>query len=220
LQVAITGLAGTFGGGDQRCRSCGVVKRPRVDDFLDPGGASSLKRSRVELLDLAQHRHDNLALAELEGELGCDEEAPGAPPGRAQLRCSLQRRDGDSGCAAPPCACGCLLELAGDLFVGAADQCRAMPDAAVRLGAQDLGERLVHAAALRQARALAYGRADQRMAEAHAAHGKGDDRGLGGRFKKIEPERPPCQGTSGLQDLRHAFSLAECRDQQEQAGLL
>src|SRR5271165_1489260 len=44
----------------------------------------------------------------------------------------------------------------GDLFMRAADQRRAMPDTPVRLGAQHLGERLVHPAALQQARALAY----------------------------------------------------------------
>jgi len=91
LQVAITGLPGLLGGADQGQGTRRVAQRPRVDGFLDPGGARSLDRTGIELLHLAQERHHQVALAELEGELGRGEQPPGARPGRAQLRGPLPR---------------------------------------------------------------------------------------------------------------------------------
>src|SRR5258708_9609362 len=186
-----------------------------MDDCFNAGGASSLERIGIEVLRLAQYRHDEVALAELEGELRCGEQARGALLGRAQLCCALQGRDRDSERAAPPRAAGCLLELIGDLFMGAADQCGAMPDAPVRLGAQYLGERLVHAAAPQQARALAYRRADQRVAEAHAMQVKVDNRGLGRRLEQIKPQRAPGNRARSLEDLAEALVVAVRCDQQK-----
>ena len=197
-----------------------VAKWPRNDDLLDPCRADSLQRSGIESSHVAQHRHDNVALAELEGELRGGDKASGTLSRRTQLRCALQRCDRDGDRAALPCASGRLLELMGDLFMRAADQCRAVPDSPVRVGLQDLGKRLVDAAQLRQTRALAHGRADQRVTEPDRMHVEGDDRGLFGGFDKIESQRPAGDGTSGLEDLTHTFSVVERRNLQEQASLL
>ena len=141
-------------------------------------------------------------------------------PGRAQLRCPLQRGDRDSQRAAPPRASGGLLQLIGDLFMGAADQRRAMPDTPVRLGAQYLGERLVHAAALQQARALAHRRADQRVAEAQAVQVEVDDRGLGRRLEQLKPQRGPGNRARRVEDIAEALVVAVRCDQQKQPGRL
>jgi hypothetical protein len=109
LQVAVTCLASLLGGGDQCRGALGGAQWPCVDDFVDPGGAGSLDQIRIELRDLTQHRHDQVALTELEGEFRRGEQPPGALPGRAQLRCPLQRGDRDSQGATPPRAPGCLL---------------------------------------------------------------------------------------------------------------
>ena len=141
-------------------------------------------------------------------------------PGRAQLRGPLERGDRDRQRAAPPRAPGGLLQLVGDLFMGTADQRRAMPDAAVRLCPQYLGKRLVHAAALQQARALAHRRPDQRVAEAHAVEVEIDDRGLGGRFEQLKPQRCPGQHAGRVDDIAEPPVVAVRGDQQEQPGRL
>ena len=95
-----------------------------------------------------------------------------------------------------------------------------MPDAPVRLGVQYLGERLVHPAALQQARALAHRRTDQRVAEAHAMHVKVDDPGLGRRFEQINPQRASGNRARSLEDLVEALIVAVRSDQQEQPSRL
>ena len=96
-----------------------------------------------------------------------------------------------------------------------------MPDAPVRLVVQDLCERPVHPAALRQARALAYRRADQRMAEAQPVHVEVDDPGLSRGFQQFKPQRAPGNDAGSLEDLAGAFVVVAVRcDQQKQLGRL
>ncbi len=95
-----------------------------------------------------------------------------------------------------------------------------MPGAPVRVGAQYLGERLVHAAAAQHASALADRGADQRVAEAHAVQVKVDDCGLGRRFKQIRPQRAAGHRARGLEDLTETLVVAVRCDQQKQPGRL
>ena len=206
-------MARLLGGGDQRRGARRVAQRPRLDEFSDPGRASPLERTGIELLDLAQQRKDQIALAELEGERGRSQQPFRPWPGRAQLRGPLERGDCDRQRAAPPRAPGGLLQLVGDLFMGTADQRRAMPDAPVRLCPQYLGKRLVHAAALQQARALAHRRPDQRVAEAQAVEVEIDDRGLGGRLEQLKPQRCPGHHAGRVDDIAEALVVAVRGDQ-------
>ena len=118
------------------------------------------------------------------------------------------------GLAAPP------PPAPGDLFVRAADQCRACQTGApARPPAPRRAPRAP--AGARHARALPHRRADQRMAEAHALQIEIDDRGLGRRYEQIEPQRRP--GADAAPRRRISSSalvpVAERRDQQEQPSL-
>jgi len=77
VKVAIAGLAGALGGGDQRRGPLGVAKQSRIDHLLDPCHPRPLMGARFELLDLPQQRGDDLRLAELNRDLGGGQQAPG-----------------------------------------------------------------------------------------------------------------------------------------------
>ena len=117
MQVAIAGLAGVFGGGDQRGGSRGVTEHSQVDHLLDPGRARLFERTRFETLGLAQQRGDDVGLAELEGQLGRGEQPPGTLRGLAELGGAPQRGERDAERSAAPCASARLLEFGGDVFV-------------------------------------------------------------------------------------------------------
>ena len=124
--------------------------------LVDPGGARPVERSRLELFGLAKQRGDDLRLPELEGELGCGDQTPGALRGIAELRGATQRSCGHTDRSAAARAPTRLLELQGDVLVRSGDQCRAVPDPSVGLGLERFCERLVYTPSLLHARVLAY----------------------------------------------------------------
>jgi hypothetical protein len=103
--------------------------------------------------------------------------------------------------------------------VRAADQRRAVPDSPISVGLQNVGKGLVDTAQLRQARALAYGRAYQRVAEPDGMHLENHNRGLFRGFESLEGEPPAGYGARGGQDLSHVFAVVQRRDLQKQPSV-
>ena len=87
----------------------------------------------------------------------------------AELHRPLQRGHGDVDRASAPGAHPGLFELARELLVRPAHQCGAVPHAAVGIGVERRGERLVHTPALLHAGALPDRGAHERVAEADAS---------------------------------------------------
>ena len=189
VQVAIAGVSRPLGRVDDPGDALGVAEVGRVDHLLDPG--------RECALDGPAAAHRPRAAAARRARAGRARRRARPPTRRrrprvrrvAELGRPPQRGDrhvkGAAAARAPPR----LLELQGDVLVRSGDQCRAVPDPAVGLGLERLRERLVHAPALRHARALTHRRADQRMAEADRPQIELDDGRVGGRLEKVDVHR-------------------------------
>src|SRR6185295_2833250 len=98
---------------------------------------------------------------------------------------------GDVDRASAPGALPGLFELAGKLLVRSAHQRGALPDAAVGIGLERRGERLVHAPALPYGGALADRGARQRVPEPDRVDVEVDQRGLDSRLRRVEIQRCP-----------------------------
>jgi hypothetical protein len=163
-----------------------------ADDCSDPLGARRglLHGSRVAL-----------RLSKLVSEFGREKQTPDALAVLAQLCGAPHRTERFTGCTTAPRTAAGLLEIRGDVLVLAGDERRAVPDAAVRLAAEQIRERLVHTPALGNARALAHRRAHERVAEAHGVFVELDDRRLHTELERLEPNRAVGREACGTHHL-------------------
>ena len=159
------------------------------------------QRLEIQALDLAQHRDRDVRSPALVGQLGGGEHATGPVARGAELHRPPQRGHGDVDGASAPGAHPGLFELARELLVRSAHQRGAVPHAAVGIGVERRGERLVHAAALLHAGALPDRGAHQRVPEPDRVDVEVDERRLGGRLRRVEIQRRPGDGAGGLEDL-------------------
>ena len=111
-----------------------------------------------------------------------------------------------------------VFELARELLVRPAHQRGAVPHAAVGIGVERRGERLVHTAALLHAGALPDRGAHQRVPETDGVDVEVDERRLDGRLQRVEIQRCPGDGAGGLEDLACGLAVAERGDQQDKAS--
>ena len=138
--------------------------------------------------------------------------------GGAELHRPPQRSHGDVDGASAPGAHPGLFELTRELLVRPAHQRGAVPHAAVGIGIERRGERLVHTAALLHAGALPDRGAHQRVPETDGVDVEVDQRRLDGRLRRVEIQRCRRDDGSGLEDLAYGVPVAERGDQQHQAG--
>jgi hypothetical protein len=104
--------------------------------------------------------------------------------------------------------------------VRASEQRGAVPDAAIGIGLQGVGQRLMRAAALRDACAVSHGRAHERMAEPHRPDVELDDPRLRGRLQHLDRHRRPADEGRGGEDLGDVVLLAQSSDEEQHARLV
>ena len=188
--------------------------------LLHPRDPRPIQLAKLQLVDLAEHRHHNIALPQLDGEPGSGEQAPAAASRLAELRRASHRgyrhRDRTPSLR-PECR---LFELERNLLVLAGEQSRAVPRPAVGLIRQHLRQGLMHTPAIPHARALRDRRPNERMAEAERLKIDVDDPRLDRRHSNVEIQGSPGDFTACVQHLADRVSVIECGNQQDQPSLI
>ena len=207
VQVAIACRARLLGDRDQIGHPRIVNQRARIQELADPARSRDLQGVEIEALDLAQHRDRDVRSPALKGQLGGGEHATGPVVWGAELHRSPQRGQGDVDRASAPGAHPGLFELTRKLLVRPGHQRGSVPHAAVRIGLERRGERLMYAATLLHAGALPDRGANQRVSKTDRVDVEVDERRPGGRLKlrrdrreSRQPRSPP--GGSRRRHLR------------------
>lgn len=91
MQVVISRCSGSFRCGDQRREPPDVTQRACQGCLLDPRDSCPIQLSKLQLVDLAEHRHHNIALPQLDGEPGSGEQASAVVSRLAELRRASHR---------------------------------------------------------------------------------------------------------------------------------
>lgn len=201
MERPISRAAGSFRGGDQIHEPCDVTERAGDRRLLNPGDPCPFQLSKVELLDLAQHRHEGIAPPQLDRQPRRLNQAMATGWSLAEIRGTSQSRYRDRDCPTLPRPAGCPVKLERDLLMLARQQCSAMPCPTIRLIGQHIRQRLMRTPALPHARALRDRRTYQGMTKTERQPIDGDDACLDSRRNDLEIQHLSGDHAGCLEDL-------------------
>src|SRR5215471_13369145 len=144
MEVVVSRCSGSFRCSDQVFEPPGVAERACHRCLLNPCDPCPLQLVKVQLVDLMQQRHHNLAPSQLDREPGSPEQATPAGSSLAEVRDASQggyRYRDRTSLLCPGC---CLFEFERNLLMLAGEQRRAVPCPAVGLIGQHIRQCLMH----------------------------------------------------------------------------
>jgi hypothetical protein len=143
VQFVVARCSGSFGGGDQRRETRDLAERPCERCFLNPSDACPFGLSKLQLVDLAEQGHHDVAPSKFHGEAGSAEKASAAGCRLAEFRGASHRGHCYSDRAPTLSPRSRLLELERDVLMLAGEQSCAVPRPAVGLVRQHMRQCLM-----------------------------------------------------------------------------